>query len=196
MVQIKQKETAPKVLSPSKLAHVVLRTNNFQIMVDYYKTFLGGKASYENQMLSFITYDDEHHRVAIGTVPGTRAKDAQTCGLEHIAFSFETLEDLLTAYQQRKAKGILPFWSVNHGPTTSIYYKDPDGNQIETQVDNFDTNEAATEFMMSHQFAENPFGTDFDPEDWIQKLEGGAEEKELKCRIEIGPRGVPEVLLA
>lgn len=37
----------------------------------------------------------------------------------------------------------------NHGPTTSLYYRDPDGNQIETQVDNFETAEEATAFMNS-----------------------------------------------
>lgn len=184
-----------KVKSPSKLAHVVLRTNNFKPMVDYYKKFTGGSASYENEMLSFITYDDEHHRIAIGYVPGTQPKITTSCGLEHIAFSFDTMTDLLIAYRQRKKHNILPFWSVNHGPTTSIYYKDPDGNQIETQVDNFDTNEEATEFMLSKAFAENPFGVDVDPEDMIQRLIAGEDERKMKQRVEIGPRGLPEVLL-
>lgn len=35
------------------------------------------------------------------------------------------------------------------GSTTSIYYKDPDGNMLETQVDNFDSVEEATKFMVS-----------------------------------------------
>jgi len=46
-----------------------------------------------------------------------------------------------------------------------MYYSDPDGNKIEIQVDNFDTPEAANEFMTSKYFAENPIGTDFDPEE-------------------------------
>jgi len=164
-------------------------------MVNFYKAFLGAEASYENEFLSFLTYDDEHHRLAIGSVPGTRPKDPSTCGLEHIAFSFDTLGDLLLAYRQRKENGILPLWSVNHGPTTSIYYKDPDGNQIETQVDNFDTNEEATAFMKSKEFAENPFGTDIDPDELAKKLAAGEDEKKLKKRIEIGPRGLPAHLI-
>lgn len=44
---------------------------------------------------------------------------------------------------------------VNHGPTTSIYYRDPDGNDIETQVDNFDTTAEADEFFASEAFAIN-----------------------------------------
>jgi catechol-2,3-dioxygenase len=183
----------PSVRRPSKFAHVVLRTSadNFQKMVQYYKDFLGASAAFENDFLSFLTYDDEHHRIAIAGIPGTAPKNPKACGLEHTAFSFDTLDDLLEAYRQRKDLGISPIWSVNHGPTTSIYYADPDGNQIETQVDNFETPEEATQFMMSKYFAENPIGTDFDPEEMIEKLRNGVSPEELKKRVEIGPRGIP-----
>jgi catechol-2,3-dioxygenase len=180
------------VVSPSKLAHVVLRTNNFTSMVKYYKEFLGAEVIYENDFLAFLSYDDEHHRIAIASVPGTNGKDKMTCGLEHIAFTFPDLRSLLLSYRQRKQKDILPLWPVNHGPTTSIYYKDPDGNMIETQVDNFDDPEEATKFMKSKFFSENPIGTDFDPEDLIKRLSNGESESILKKRVEIGPRDLPD----
>lgn len=160
-------------------------------MVQFYKDFLGASAVYENDFLSFLTYDEEHHRIAIAGIPDTAPKIVQSCGLEHTAFSFDTMAQLLEAYSQRKALGILPIWSVNHGPTTSIYYADPDGNQIETQTDNFDTADEATGFMMSKYFEENPIGTDFDPEEHIEKLRNGISPEELKKRVEIGPRGIP-----
>ncbi|KAH6697414.1 Glyoxalase/Bleomycin resistance protein/Dihydroxybiphenyl dioxygenase [Plectosphaerella plurivora] len=181
------------VLSPSGLAHVVLRTSNFKPLVSFYKTFLGAYATYENDHLAFLTYDNEHHRIAIGNVPGTSDKVPTSAGLEHIAFQFDSLGDLLKAYQQRKARGILPIWSVNHGPTTSIYYQDPDGNQLETQVDNFDTVEAANAMMSSPEFAENPFGVDFDPEDVIRRLQEGESEASIKKRANIGPRGIESI---
>lgn len=182
-----------KVLSPSAFVHIVLRTTptNFRPVAEYYKTFLGAYASYENDFFSFLTYDEEHHRIAIIGVEDTGPKQAKTCGLEHFAFSYATLKDLTLSYRQRKARGMLPYWCVNHGPTTSIYYKDPDGNKIETQVDNMD-NDDATAFMMSKSFAENPFGVDFDPEELIRRLDAGEDEKVLKVRPEIGPRGPPE----
>ncbi|TPX13676.1 uncharacterized protein E0L32_005879 [Thyridium curvatum] len=180
---------ADKVKSPRALAHVVLRTSNYKPMVAFYKAFLGARATWESPFLAFLTYDDEHHRIAIGEVPGTGPKVPTSSGLEHIAFSFENLGDLLLAYQQRKARGILPIWSVNHGPTTSIYYQDPDGNQLETQVDNFDTMEEADAFMTSAAFTENPIGVDFDPEELIVKHKAGVDDKLLKQRPNIGPRG-------
>lgn len=179
------------VKSPSTFAHVVLRTPNFKAMNDFYKTFLGAKASYENGSLSFLTYDEEHHRVAIVAVPGTGAKVKSSAGLEHMAFGFDTLDDLCLTYRQRKEAGIEPTWCVNHGPTTSIYYTDPDGNMIETQVDNFDTVEEANAFMTSKSFEENPIGTDFDPEELIRRLSSGENHASIKKRVEIGARGLP-----
>ncbi|KAI1473326.1 hypothetical protein K445DRAFT_330035 [Daldinia sp. EC12] len=178
-----------KVLSPSRLAHVVLRTRELKPMVEFYKTFLGAHETAGNESLSFLTYDDEHHRIAIAALPNCGDKNRMSAGLDHIAFTFETLDDLMTAYVQRKAHGILPVWCVNHGPTTSMYYQDPDGNVLETQVDNFSTVEEPTEFMASPEFIENPIGVDFDPEDIIRRLKSGEPEKELKKRPNIGPRG-------
>ncbi|KAJ4991090.1 glyoxalase/Bleomycin resistance protein/Dioxygenase [Stagonosporopsis vannaccii] len=182
-----------KVLSPVKLAHVVLRTANLKPKTRYYVDFLGGKITHGNEVLSFISYDEEHHRVALIGIPDTQPKVSTSCGLEHVAFTFNTLADLAMSYRQRKAKGISPVWSVNHGPTTSIYYRDPDGNMLETQVDNFDNLEEANAFMASKHFAENPIGTDFDPEELIEKLRNGANEKQLKIRHEIGPREMPDL---
>lgn len=80
-----QNSATEKVLSPSVLAHVVLRTNpsNFSKMVSFYKTFLGAHATYENDTLSFLTYDQLDHRVAIAAVPGTTAKNPSMGGMDH-----------------------------------------------------------------------------------------------------------------
>jgi catechol-2,3-dioxygenase len=180
-----------KTLSPKKLAHVVIQTNNFANMVEWYSKFLGAEVIFNDGTLAFLAYDDEHHRIALVNIPVIKAKDEMSCGLNHVAFTFDSLTELLTSYRQRKAHGINPFHSINHGPTTSIYYKDPDKNQLETQVDNYATNEEATAFMVSNEFKENPIGTDFDPEDFITRLANGTSELELKKRVEIGPRSFP-----
>ncbi|KAJ4422242.1 hypothetical protein N0V82_003102 [Gnomoniopsis sp. IMI 355080] len=182
-----------KVLSPTALAHVVLQTSQFKPMVAFYKAFLGANVTYQNDALSFLTYDEEHHRVAISYVPGITPKIPASAGLAHMAFSFRSLNDLMQAYSQRKARGILPIWAVNHGPTTSIYYQDPDGNQIETQVDNFATVEEANAFMRSPEFAENPIGADFEPEELIRRLENGEDLEVLKKRARVGPRGLESI---
>jgi catechol-2,3-dioxygenase len=142
-------ENTSPVLSPSHLAHVVLRTTpaNYTVMTSFYKTFLGAHASYENDVIAFLTYDHEHHRVAITAVPGTVDRAGKAAGMEHFAFTFDGLNGLVKAYEQRKERGILPEWCINHGPTVSMYYRDPDGNRVECQVDVFETVEETTKFM-------------------------------------------------
>ncbi len=49
----------------------------------------------------------------------------------------------------------------------------------------------ATKFMQPKVFAENSIGTDFDPEDFIKRLEACENDANLKKRVEIGPRGLP-----
>ncbi len=45
------------------------------------------------------------------------------------------------------ARGIEPYWCVHHGLTVSMYYADPDGNQMEFQVDAFESMEEAGEYV-------------------------------------------------
>lgn len=181
------------VTRPVSLAHVVLRANDFPAMRQFYLTFFSARVAHENPMICFLAYDDEHHRIALANTqaPGkTAPKDSP---LLHIAFTFADLGALLLAYRQRLLHGIRPFWCVNHGPTISLYYRDPEGNVIETQHDVFATAEEASAFMLSEEFIENPIGADFDPEDMIARLRAGEEERVVVERPKIGPRGMDTV---
>ena len=183
---------AAALLSPTALCHIVLKTTpeNYTKMVDFYRTFLGAKVTHGNERITFMTYDHEHHRIAIVQIPGLKNPDPpkSNIGLAHTAFGFDTLADLATSYEQKKAHGILPVWCVNHGMSTSMYYDDPDGSQVETQVDNFDTAEEGMDFIEGESFAENPIGVDFDPEDFVKRVRNGEDDKVLKERPNIGKR--------
>jgi hypothetical protein len=74
-----------------------------------------------------------------------------------------------------------------------MYYQDPDGNRIETQVDNFGSAEEDNAFLAGPLFDESPIGTDFDPEDLLRRFQSGESDKELKKRQEIGPRGMDSI---
>ncbi|KAI8629881.1 Glyoxalase/Bleomycin resistance protein/Dihydroxybiphenyl dioxygenase [Xylariaceae sp. FL1651] len=174
--------SAGEVLSPTHLAHIVIKTPRYESMVAFYKTVLGARSTFENANAAFLTYDHEHHRIALINQPDLdkNISSRDRPGLHHVAFTFNSLRELTTAYSQRKALGILPVWCTNHGPTTSMYYEDPDGNRIETQVDNFDTSQEAIDYMTSGEFLKNGVGASFDPEDLIKKLDSGVPESELK----------------
>ncbi|MFE4515567.1 VOC family protein [Kitasatospora sp. NPDC056783] len=159
--------------SPEKLAHVVLRTGRLPAMTDWYVHVLEGHITFANEALAFLTYDDEHHRIAlVATGASERPSDAHT-GLHHVAFAYATIKDLLDTYQRLKGSGIDPFWCINHGPTTSMYFEDPDGNHIELQIDNFATAEALDEWFRSGDFEADPIGVEFDPADLVRRFESG-----------------------
>jgi catechol-2,3-dioxygenase len=79
------------------------------------------------------------------TSPG--AKDAGALSrLNHFAFEYPTLAELFEAYGRLAGSSILPTVSLNHGPTMSIYYQDPDRNVVELFYDNRYTDEQIGEF--------------------------------------------------
>lgn len=103
------------VIKPAYFAHIFLRTeaSKLQTMIKYYETFLSARIQFQNDMMAFLAYDEEHHRVAIAALPGTVPKDPNAAGLFHFAFTFHSLADLALAYRQRLANGIEPYWCVN-----------------------------------------------------------------------------------
>ena len=111
------------VLTPVKMAHVVLRTAKFGPMVAFWRTVLGARVVSEHPNLVLLSYDSEHHRIAITHYPHAKTAGFAYAGLDHVAFTFGSLQQLMAAYQQRKARGILPSWSVHHGTTISMYCK-------------------------------------------------------------------------
>jgi catechol-2,3-dioxygenase len=179
-------------MPPTKLAHVVFQTNRMKEMRDWYCTVLGGHVVYENPHLSFVTYDDEHHRVAFldfGPLAprdrdggDLRFRPTDQPGVHHVAFTFGSMGELLDTYTRLKVEGIRPFLSINHGPTTSMYYMDPDGNRIELQIDNFATAEEGQAWMHSPAFDRNPIGVEFDPDELVRKFQAGVPVAELVIR--------------
>ena len=171
-----------KPVSPSLFAHFVLRTSNRDALRDWYCTVLNARVVFENDYISFITYDDEHHRVAFISVPGLEKAADNAWGLSHVAYTFAELRDLLSTYRRLKAQGITPVRPINHGPTLSMYYKDPDGNSVELQVDAFKTKAEAAGYFSTGDFARNPIGVAFDPDRLVADYEAGVPEAELLRR--------------
>jgi catechol-2,3-dioxygenase len=122
---------------PEKLAHIVIRTSRYRQMVDWYRNLLEAEVVFGDGMATFMSYDEEHHRVAILNMPGLLPKTRAMAGVDHVAFTYGSLDDLLFSYERLAKDGVRPVWPINHGATTSLYYEDPDANYVELQIDNF-----------------------------------------------------------
>jgi catechol 2,3-dioxygenase-like lactoylglutathione lyase family enzyme len=182
--------------APAKLAHVVFKTPRLSEMAAWYTLLLDGMVVFGDKRICFITYDDEHHRVALIKVPrplkipGVVWKvHRKFWGFDHVAFTHDHLATLVKTYRRLADAGIHPVWCINHGPTTSMYYEDPDGNRIELQVDNFATNRDLMDWLSGSEFEKNPIGVEFDPDVLERLVICGVPTAQLTARGSAPPDG-------
>ena len=179
-------------IRPKTFAHVVYRSCRFDDMLAWYVKVFDGKVQYQSPVIAFVTYDDEHHRVAFldfgPLAPRDPAatelgvKPIEPPGVHHVAFTFDGMGEFLDNYVRLRDVGIRPFFCVNHGPTTSMYYRDPDGNRVELQIDNFATAQEGQDWMLSPAFAQNPIGVEYDPDELVKRFKAGVPVAELVVR--------------
>lgn len=90
-------------VSPIRLAHFVLVTSRFAEMRRWYLTVLQAHVQFDNETLAFLTYDQEHHRIALANVPGLEARSSKHAGLHHVAFTYGSIGDLLYTYKRGRS---------------------------------------------------------------------------------------------
>lgn len=170
--------------SPRKLAHVVYCTRRFDEMLAWYQNVFEAKIQHQNPVMAFLTFDDEHHRfgiVNLSALDPSGADDGHrsTVGVNHVAYTFDSVGDLLETYARLKDTGITPYWPVHHGLTMSLYYADPDGNRMEFQVDVCKTMEESNAFIRGEAMHANPVGVEYDPDDLLRRYREGVPMEEL-----------------
>lgn len=182
--------------APTKLAHVVFKTPRLDEMASWYTMLLDGLVVFKDKRVCFVTYDEEHHRVALIKIPRPlRIPGAvwklhrKFWGFDHVAFTFDQFDTLLATYRRLADSGIFPVWCINHGPTTSIYYEDPDGNRVELQVDNFESNQDLMNWLAGGEFEKNPIGVEFDPNTLERLVNAGTPKAQLTPRGSAPPDG-------
>jgi catechol-2,3-dioxygenase len=168
---------------PPSFAHVVFRTSQADAMRGWYGQVLDGRVVYEDDNLAFITFDEEHHRVALIKSPTPlEHRTPAVAAMHHVAYTFDDLDGLLERYEKLRDAGITPAVCIAHGVTTSLYYRDPDGNFVEMQVDKFADPDEATAYMLGPDFAGDSVGPAFDPERMLRARRDGAAADELTTR--------------
>jgi catechol 2,3-dioxygenase-like lactoylglutathione lyase family enzyme len=100
-------------------------------------------------------------------------------GIHHFQLRLADVEELFEAHRRLKEAGHTPAQSFNHGPSTSMYYKDPDGNVVELSSVNFATAEETRQFMATPAYQRNPEGTVIDPDDLTRRAQAGAKLSDL-----------------
>ena len=161
------------VISPFRISHYGLRTTRLGVMKDWYLHVLGAAVAFESDTVCLITFDTEHHRLALLHVDEANAPIRDRTGFEHVAFSYRDLGDLMSTYRRLLDTNIAPDASINHGTMTSLYYSDPDGNRVELLVYNFPSVEELQNWYATGAHERHPYGAPFDAEELALMFHAG-----------------------
>lgn len=185
-----------EIIAHPRLQHYGLITANLEAMLDWYRKTLGmtvrrraapppearGRAPFT--AFAFVGNDEWHHRIVFfesrdATVDADKRRHT---GLQHVAFEYATLDDLLGSYIRLKGLEMLPIWAADHGVGVSIYYEDPDRNVVELSASNYPDIWTATEHMHSAP----PTLASIDPEKIVAARTAGASPWDLHKRAVAG----------
>ena len=128
----------------NKVAHVVLSVKDVMTSVDFYTKALGLEVVdlKESHRAAFLSFGKQHHDIALFAAP--EGAERGKVGLSHIAFQIEGgLPELAELKGRLEEMGASISRTTDHTITKSVYFLDPDGNELEIFAEGFaDPNDA------------------------------------------------------
>lgn len=167
---------------PPTLHHATFLTLKLDEMVRWYRLVAGLTPVHYSESAAWLSNDEANHRIALIAHPAiNRPVDKPTsAGLHHTAFEYAGFDQWLDNYVRLRDNGIVPFMCLDHGITMSLYYADPEGNGVEIQFDTFGDWAVSKEWMWAaREFAENPIGEWFDPDQLVEARAQGLSVQEI-----------------
>ena len=186
---------------PLRFSEVVLQTLHFERLREWYRTLLGADPYFERtptpedlaaaipglsraadlRLCFFRVHLDYPYTQTIGIfrVPGLQDAPPAGPGLHHMQLRHASLGELFDRYERLKSVGITPHRTANHGPGTSFYYRDPDGNVVELSAANFDTEAEYLAYLASDAYRANPSGLEIDADEYVARYRRGVPQAEL-----------------
>lgn len=116
-----------------RVGHVVLKMRDLEAARQFYGGVLGMKITDQQEDFGvFFRFDDYHHDIAVFKVgEDAAAPERNQVGLAHVALLADSLETVRDWYGKLKAQGVDGLRTVDHGITKSVYFRDPEGNELE-----------------------------------------------------------------
>ena len=182
--------------APLRLSEIVLKTSQFERLRDWYRNLLGFPPFFERtpppadgprgharasdvRMAFFRLHIDYPYTQILGVFGVPDLTLAAAPGLHHLQLRHPSLDALFARYDRLKAEGVAPHRMANHGPGTSFYYADPDGNTVELSAANFESEAEYLAYMASATYAANPSGIEIDADAYIARYRAGTPKAEL-----------------
>ena len=127
------------MIQPDRIGHVVIKVRDLERSTRFYSEVLGlqiMKVEAGFKMAFLASHGRDHHELAVAEVgPDAPAPRERSIGLSHIAFRMSDEAALSAAYADLKKNDVRIIGAINHGVTKSVYFCDPDGNQLELYCD-------------------------------------------------------------
>lgn len=150
--QRETRELHPGEAIPVGLSHIVLHSPDIPALAKFYEEALGFRLSdWIAQFMVFMRCNPAHHRIAIMKGPAA---------LNHIAFSINTIDDLMRGLARLTKDGVKLQWGPGRhtaGDNTFSYYITPNGIAVEYTSDLEDVDESTwvpTTYPMSMQITD------------------------------------------
>ena len=147
--------------------HFNLKTTRLQELIDWYAAVVGAEVTFQDATGAWLTNDAANHRIALLAFPGFVDDPDKDTRTGHAPQRLRVRRASRTSTRATCAcasRASSPTLCIDHGMTLSYYYKDPDGNHVELQVDVFGDWAASSEWMRtSPDFHANPIGVFVEP---------------------------------
>lgn len=126
----------PSLIHP-QLSHCGVYARDVSKMVDFYTRVVGlvvsdrGISSRGGELAFMTAAPDHHHQFVV--VSGRPPEGTTT--VNQLSFKVASLDQLKTLFGRVRDEGITTIRQTSHGNALSIYFPDPEGNQIEIYMD-------------------------------------------------------------
>jgi catechol 2,3-dioxygenase len=128
------------MIKADRIGHVVLKVRNLERSRAFYTEVLGMDVMMEIPAIPAVFLANnrrDHHEIALFEVgPAAEGLQANQIGLAHVAFRLRNEQELRAAYKEFKERHVPISFTVDHGVTKSVYFRDPDGHELEVYCDN------------------------------------------------------------
>lgn len=155
-----------------QLTHAGVWVRDMDAMVDFYTRVLGleisdtGFVPRYGGRIAFLSNDpDIHHQVVFAE---GRAEEGPST-VNQLSFTVASLDELRAMYRRAVAEGVGNLLPRNHGNAWSVYFDDPEGNNLEIYLD--------SPFHIPQPFGE-PLDFELSNEEILQATEARCREVE------------------
>ena len=116
------------------LNHIHIKVKNLEKAKEFYTKILEFKVREQIGPFLFLHLGDEHHSLALQERSNAKEPDENSIGLYHFALEVKNESEFKEIIKNLDLNKI-PYSSVNHLISKTIYFADPDNNGLEIMLD-------------------------------------------------------------